>query len=432
MQVSVENTSNLERRVTVSLPSDRLDDAVGQRLREMAKTVRIKGFRPGKVPTKVIEQKYGDQVRGEAYGDLVRESFAQAVREQKLQIAGSPEFKAETQDGSEVKYSATFEIVPEFGEINVSEIEINRLKAEINDSDIDQMIETLQMQRRTWEAVERGAEAGDLVNLETVAQAADKRFPAEGVERGATVLGSNVMLAEIETALKGIKTGEEKTFDVKFPADWRVEDLAGKDAKVTVKAIKVSAPKVPEVDEAFIKSFGIKGGKLEKFREEVRSNLARELKGSLMGKLRAEVAAKLVAKFADVELPPKLIEAEANSLVESAKRQAQQRGMQNASYDPKEFMSQAKQRVAAGLLVGEIARQNNLKLEQKRVVETLNLIASTYEDPNQVIELYRNDQQLMSNLQHRVMEEQVIDWVAERAKATVKEVSFSDAIKPSA
>ncbi len=432
MQVSVENTSSLERRVTVSLPSDRLDNAVGQRLREMAKTVRIKGFRPGKVPTKVIEQKYGDQVRGEAYGDLVRESFAQAVREQKLQIAGSPEFKAETQDGSEVKYSATFEIVPEFGEINVSEIEINRLKAEINDSDIDQMIETLQMQRRTWEAVERGAEAGDLVNLETVAQAADKRFPAEGVERGATVLGSNVMLAEIETALKGIKTGEEKTFDVKFPADWRVEDLAGKDAKVTVKAIKVSAPKVPEVDEAFIKSFGIKGGKLEKFREEVRSNLARELKGSLMGKLRAEVAAKLVAKFADVELPPKLIEAEANSLVESAKRQAQQRGMQNASYDPKEFMSQAKQRVAAGLLVGEIARQNNLKLEQKRVVETLNLIASTYEDPNQVIELYRNDQQLMSNLQHRVMEEQVIDWVAERAKATVKEVSFSDAIKPSA
>ena len=433
MQVSLENTANLERRLTVSLPADRLEGAVGNRLREIARTANIKGFRKGKVPTKVIEQRFGQQVRSEAYGDLIRESLGEAIRQENLQIAGSPEVKPEPEgEGGEIRYSATFEVVPDFGEIDPSKLEIVRTTSAIEESDIDNMIETLRQQRRSWEPVERAAEAGDLVQVETSATTADGRVPAEGVERGATVVGSNVLYPEIEQRLVGLKPGEETEVEVTFPENWRNADLAGKTAKVAVKAVKVSAPKLPEVDEAFIKSFGIKGGKLETFRKEVRANLERELKGNLMQRLRAEVASKLVAAYAEVELPPRLVEAEARKMAASAQQEARQKGHANATFEAAQFKDAAHKRVAAALLVGEVARQNKLTLDNKRLTETMQLIVSTYEDPAQVIELYRSDANLMSGLRNRVMEEQVIDWIAERAKATEKNVSFAELMRQAA
>jgi trigger factor len=244
------------------------------------------------------------------------------------------------------------------------------------------------------------------------------------------VLGSNVMFAELEAQLAGMTAGEQREVEVTFPADWRVADLAGQAAKVVLSVTKVSAPRLPEVDEAFVKSFGIKSGKLEQFRQEVRANLERELKGNLMQRLRAEVAQKLVAAHADVELPPRLIEAEARQLAANAEQQARQQGQANARFSPEPFMAAARNRAAAGLLVGEVARQNGLRLDPKRLNETLQLIASTYEDPQQVIDLYRNDPNLMSSLRNRVMEEQVIDWIAERADATEKALSFSELMRP--
>jgi trigger factor len=433
MQVSLENTANLERRLTVSLPAERLDGVVGERLREMARTANIKGFRRGKVPTKVIEQRFGPQVRNEAYGELIRNSFGEAIRQQKLHVAGTPDIKAEPagSDG-EIRYTATFEVVPEFGKIDPTQLKIVRPTATIDESDIDGMIETLRQQRRTWEVVERGAEPGDLVNVETFAVTSAGRMPAEGADRGATVLGSNVMFPELETQLAGMKAGDEREVDVTFPANWRVAELAGQAAKVTLKAVKVSAPHLPEVDEAFVRSFGIKGGKIEQFRKEVRANLERELKGNLMQRLRAEVAEKLVAAHADVELPPRLIEGEARNMAATAEQQARQQGQANAKFSADQFMAAARNRTAAGLLVGEIARQNDLRLDSKRLNETLQLIASTYEDPSQVIELYRNDPNLMSGLRNRVMEEQVIDWIAERADATEKTLTFSELMRPAA
>ncbi|WP_374601696.1 trigger factor [Arenimonas sp.] len=431
MQVSLENTANLERRLTVSLPADRLEGAVGNRLREIARTANIKGFRKGKVPTKVIEQRFGQQVRSEAWGDLVRESLGEALRQQNLQVAGTPEVKPEQEgEGGEIRYTATFEVVPDFGDIDASKLEIVRTTAAIEESDIDNMIETLRQQRRTWEPVERAAAAGDLVQVETSATTADGRVPAEGAERGATVVGSNVLYPEIEQRLVGMKPGDEVEVDVTFPENWRNPDLAGKAAKVALKAVKVSAPKLPEVDEAFIKSFGIKGGKLEVFRKEVRANLERELKGNLMQRLRAEVASKLVAAYADVELPPRLVEAEARKMAAAAQQDARQKGHANATFEAGQFKDVAHKRVAAALLVGEVARQNKLQLDNKRLTETMQLIASTYEDPAQVIELYRNDANLMSGLRNRVMEEQVIDWIAERAKATETSVSFTELMRP--
>jgi trigger factor len=431
MQVSVENTSNLERRMTVSIPADRLSSVIDGRLRDMASKANLKGFRKGKVPAKVIEQRFGQQVRSEAFGELVRASFDQAVRQENVRIAGQPNIQAEpTEAENEIRFTATFEIIPDFGPIDVTQLQINRVHAQVEDSDIDHMIDTLRQQRRTWEPVTRAAQIGDLVAIETFANTDTARVPEEGAEKGATVVGSGVMLPELEAQLSGISAGEQREIDVVFPSEWRVPALAGQSAKVTLKATQVSEPNLPEADAAFVKSFGVKSGKLEVFRQEVRSNLERELKGMLMTRLRAEVAHKLVSSFSSVELPAKLIENEARGLAANAQQQARQQGQTEAVYPFDQFMIPARNRVAAGLLVGEIARQNGLKLDFNRVKETLSMIASTYEEPKQVIELYRNDPNLMSGLQNRVLEEQVIDWVAERAQATDMTLSFTEAMRP--
>ena len=433
MQVSVESLGSLERKMTFRVPSERLETQVGGRLREIARTTRLKGFRPGKVPAKVVEQRFGEQVRAEELDRLLREGFDQAVRENSLQIAGAPRIAPEGEAGEgELAFTATFEIVPDFGDIDLEKLEVVRHTAEVAEDDIDRMIENLRLQRRSWSAVTRGAAKGDAVDVETWSQIGDERLPAEGAERGVTVLGSGAMFPEIEEALVGLAKGEEKSLDVTFPADWRVAQLAGKQATVHVKVEQVSEQQLPEVDQGFIRSFGVKSGEMAQFRTEIRSNLERELKGALMNRLRREVGEQLVAAFAHVELPPKLVETEAKSLLRQTVEQARRNGQnpnvaENAHND---FLEPARKRVLVGLLVGEVARRNQLKLDPKRVNETMRLIASTYEEPQQVIEMYRNDPQLMSGLQNRVMEEQVIDWIAERARHTEQSLSFQDAIGP--
>ena len=431
MQVSVESVGNLERRMTLRLPAEHLESQVGGRLREIARTARIKGFRPGKVPTKVVEQRYGQQVRAEVLDGMLREGFDSAVRDNALRIAGSPRIEpAEAGNEGDLAYVATFEVVPEFGEIDVAALDVVRPTAEVTDADIDRMIENLRLQRRSWTAVTRPAQEGDAVDLETWSQAGDERMPAEGAEHGVAVIGSNAMLPEIEMALLGMKAGEEKSIEVSFPAEWRVPQLAGRTVQVHLKAEQVSEPVLPEVDEAFIRSFGVKSGEMDQFRSDIRTNLERELKGALMNRLRREVGEKLVAAYAHVEMPPRVVENEARQMAHQFADQARRQGRPvDVPADAHEqFLESARKRVLVGLVVGEVARRNELKLDPKRVNETLRLIASTYEEPQQVIELYRNDPQLMSGLQSRVMEEQVIDWIAERAQHTEQALSFQEAI----
>ena len=430
MQVQVESVGNLERRMTLRLPAQDLETKVGGRLREMARTARIKGFRPGKVPTKVVEQRFGEQVRAEVLDGLLREGFDSAIRENELRLAGNPQIQPSDAEDGDLAYVATFEVMPDFGDIDVEKLEVVRHTAEINDADIDRMIDNLRLQRRSWSVVNRGAQEGDAVDLETWSQAGDERLPAEGTEKGVAVIGTGAMLAEIEAALVGIKAGEEKSIEVAFPADWRVPQLAGRTVQVHLKAEQVSEPVLPEVDDVFIRSFGVKSGELDQFRAEIRSNLERELKGALMGRLRREVGEQLIAAYSQVELPPRVVENEARQMAQQAFEQARRQG--NVGEIPADahemFMDPARKRVLVGMLVGEVARRNALTLDPKRVNETLRLIASTYEEPRQVIELYRNDPQLMSGLQSRVMEEQVIDWIAERARHTEQALSFQEAI----
>jgi trigger factor len=410
--------------MTLRVPAGDVDHQVGGRLREIARTARIKGFRPGKVPAKVVEQRFGQQVRAEVLDGLLREGFDSAVRDNALRIAGMPRIEPAGEAGEgELSYVATFELMPEFGEIDVSKLQITRHTAEVSEEDVDRMIENLRAQRRSWTAVNRPAKEGDAVDVATWSQAGDARLPPEGVERGTDVIGSGAMYGDIEKALVGMKEGEEKTVEVSFPADWRVPQLAGRTVQVHLAAERVSEPVLPEVDGAFIRSFGVRSGELSQFRADIRSNLERELKGALMGRLRREVGEALAAAYASTELPPRLVEQEARALAQQA---AQGATLPDDAH--KAFLDPAGKRVLLALLVAEVARRNDLRLDPRRVNELMRLIASTYEEPQQVIDLYRNDPQLMSGLQNRAMEEQVIDWIAERATHADKALTFQEAI----
>ena len=433
MQVSVENTSKLERKLTVSVPTERLDATVRERLRDLGRNVRLKGFRPGKVPAKVIEQRYGTQVRNEALGQLLRDSFNEAVTQENLRPAVPPSIQTTgNPESGEITYTATFEVMPDVGTIDVSGLKIAKPVASVEDADIDTMIETLRLQRRSWNPVERAAQEGDLVMFESSAVTDVGRVPAEGVERAGTIIGSGALFPELEQGLVGMKAGEEKEFEATAPADYRVAALAGKTGKFTVKAMRVSEAHLPALDAEFIKSFGVPGDDVASFRKEVRANLERELKGTLMARLKASVVDKLVALHGDMEFPARMIEAEAKGLARQAEQQAKAQGQKDVKTPSHEaFLPLAKKRVAAAVLLGELARQNQIRLDQARVNEMLATIASTYEEPQQVIELYRNDPQLMQGLQSRVVEDQVIDWIADHADVATEQLSFSEVMRPS-
>ena len=434
MQVSIENTGSLGRKLTISVPADQLETTIKSRLSELTRTVRMKGFRPGKVPPKVIEQRFGAQVRSEAVGQLIQSSFAQAVQQENLRPAVQPQIETSgVPEGGEFKYVASFDVMPEIGTIDVSSLKITRPAAEVVDADIDRMIDTLRQQRRTWADVSRAAAKGDLVLFESVATTAAGRHPAEGSARSGTVLGSGGILTDLEDKLVGLAAGDERELDVSFPADFRNPALAGQDVKLAVKVVKVSEAALPELDEEFFTAFGIADGGLDRFRSEVRANLERELKGALMARLKTDVVNKLLATFPNLDVPQRMVEAEAHGLAQQAVQQARAQNRQVPEQPPIEpFLAQARSRVSAALLIGELARQNGIRLDQARLQETIQLIASTYEEPQQVVELYARDPQLLDGLRNRVIEDQVIDWIADHADASSTMLSFEEVLHPAA
>ena len=427
MQFSVENVGKLERKLTVKFPAERFETQVSQRIAEMSRTVRLKGFRPGKVPATVIQQRFGAQVRGEVLSDLIGSTLREAFEKENLRPVANPAIDTTGKpENGEIAYTATFEVMPEFPEIDIASLEIQRPTAEVTDADIEKMIETLRQQRRSFDEVERPSVEGDFVMFEYSAVAGDYRFPSEGLERAGSVIGSGTLFKALDAALVGRKAGEEFESDVEFPADFRNEQLAGKTAKVSFKIIKVQQPNLPEVDAAFIELFGITDGDIATFRKEVRANLERELKAALMGRLKSQVAEKLAIAHSELEVPNLMVQSEARSLAAGSVPRGQQPPPQLID----SAMPAARMRVIAGLLMGEIARKQELKLDRTRLAEQLAAIASTYEEPEKVIELYNGDPQLMSGLQNRVMEDQVAEWVAEHAKTTAQNLSFDEVMRP--
>lgn len=432
MQVSVEQLGALERKMTVRLPASRIDDRVRTRLRELGQTVRIKGFRPGKVPAKVVEQRFGAQVRSEAVSDVVGATFEQAVTEHNLRPAMMPSIARDpSSTAEEFVYVASFEVMPELGAIDLGGVELVHLESEVLDEDVDRMIDTLRQQRRKWVPVDREAAVGDMIVFEFFAEGEGIRTPAEGTDRAGTIIGSGALFQSLDAGLTGLKAGDEKVIPVTFPAEFREPALANKEGTFSVKVLRVQASDMPALDDAFAASFGVASGGVAQFRKDVRANLEREMGNALAARNKMHAVEHLVKTFPQADLPKTMIAGEANSLLRQAQEQARRAGRENeAPMDAELFKDAARARVAASVLLDAIARQAEVKLDLGRVNEALATIASTYEEPDQVIEMYTKDQQLMAGLKRRVIEDQVIDIVFAKAKSVPRKISFRELMQP--
>ncbi|MEG1078443.1 trigger factor [Pseudomonas caricapapayae] len=429
MQVSVENTSALERRMTIAVPAERVENEVNKRLQQTARRAKVPGFRPGKVPMSVIRQRYEDAARQEAFGDLVQASFYEAVVEQKLNPAGAPAVEPKSfEKGGDLEYVATFEVFPEFTVAGFDSIAVERLSAEVADADLDNMLEVLRKQNVRFEAADRAAQNEDQLNIDFVGKVDGEVFAGGSAKGTQLVLGSGRMIPGFEEGLVGAKAGEERVLNLSFPEDYQNLDLAGKAAEFTVTVNSVSEPKLPELNEEFFAQFGIKEASLEGFRTEVRKNMERELRQAIKTKVKNQVMDGLLAAN-PIEVPKALLENEVNRLRVQAVQQFG--GNIKPEQLPAElFEEQAKRRVVLGLIVAEVVKQNELKPDEDRVREMIQEMASAYQEPEQVVAwYYKNDQQL-NEVRSVVLEEQVVDTVLQKATVTDKSVSYEEAIKP--
>ncbi|WP_060493063.1 trigger factor [Pseudomonas sp. NBRC 111140] len=429
MQVSVENTSALERRMTIAVPAERVENEVNKRLQQTAKRAKIAGFRPGKVPMNVIRQRFEADARQEAFGDLVQASFYEAIVEQKLNPAGAPAVEPKSfEKGKDLEFVAIFEVFPEFTVSGLESINVERLSAEVADADLDNMLEVLRKQNTRFEAVERAAQNDDQVNIDFVGKVDGEVFAGGSAKGTQLVLGSGRMIPGFEDGLVGAKAGEERVVNVTFPEDYQNLDLAGKAAEFTITVNSVSAPVLPELNEEFFAQFGIKESTLEGFRAEVRKNMERELRQAIKTKVKNQVMDGLLAAN-PIEVPKALLENEINRLRVQAVQQFG--GNIKPEQLPVElFEEQAKRRVVLGLIVAEVVKQFELKPDDAKVREMIEEMASAYQEPEQVIAwYYKNDQQL-NEVRSVVLEEQVVDTVLQKATVTDKSVSYEDAVKP--
>lgn len=431
MQVSVETTSGLERKMTVAIPSDRIDSEVETRLKDTAKRVRIDGFRPGKVPMREVKRRYGLGVRQEVLSELMRSTYFEAVMQEKLNPAGAPSIEPVEGAEEEFSYVATFEVYPELEPKGMDAIEVVRPKVEISDEDVAEMIDILRKQQGTWEAVERAAADGDQVTIDYVGTKDGEEFDGGKAENAPLVLGSNSFIPGFEDGLVGASAGDEKVLDLKFPEEYGNADLAGAEVQFTVNVKAVSEQKLPELDEEFFARFGVEGNDEESFRAEVKKNMARELDQAVKNKVKNQVMDGLVEQN-EVEIPAALVNEEIDRMREQA---VQQFGGAQGGFDPKQlpaemFQDQAKKRVHVGLVVAEIIKVNELSADDEKVDAMLNEMASVYQEPQQVIDWYKNNPEQLNQLKAVVLEEQVVEKVLDAAKVEDKEMSYQDAVKP--
>jgi len=421
MQVSLETGDGLERKLTVQVPAETVDKEVENRLQSMKSRVKIDGFRPGKVPLKVVKQQYGAQIHQEVIGDVMQSSFRDAVLKEDLKLAGSPNIEPKNMTlGEPLEYIATFEVYPEFEIADCSALEIENLTAEVTDSDVDSMIETLQKQRTEYNVVDRAAQNDDQVTINFDGYVDGEAFEGGKADNVPLVLGSNSMIPGFEEQVVGKSAGDEFTVEVTFPEDYHAENLKGKKANFETKLVSVAEASLPEVDEEFAKAFGVTEGGIEKLRSDIRENMQRELKNKLQIQLKNNVM-DAVLKANEIDIPKALIDDECGNL----QKQMSEAGQLQAGMSlPKDlFESEAKRRVSLGLIIGEMVKVAEIKVDQDRVTKKIEEVASTYEDPQEVINHYANNPQLKSGIEGLVMEEMVVDWVVDQAK--IKDVSSS-------
>ncbi|WP_026329835.1 trigger factor [Thioalkalivibrio sp. ALE12] len=429
MQVSVEATGNLERKMTIQVPSERVDTEVDNRLKSLAKRVKLDGFRPGKVPLKVVRQRYGTGVYQEVLSEVLQESYREAVQQEGLEPAGNPSIEPTSLEGGDaIEFTASFQVFPEVQVADFADVEIERPKAEVADEDIDRVIDSLREQNKEWAEVKRKAKKGDRVTLDFVGTLNGEEFDGGKAEDFQVEVGAGRLIESFEKQLKGVKAGEEPTIDVTFPEDYPAENLKGQTAQFALTIKQVEGPKLPEVDEEFAKKFGIEDGSVEKLRADVRSNMERELRQALKGRVKQQVLEAVVDKH-DFDLPDALVKSEINRLREEAEKRFG--GAEQTQPLPDSlFEDEAKRRVRLGLALRAIIDQKGFEVDAERVERDLEEMAATYEDPEEVKNYYRSNPQAKSNLESLVLEDQVVDWVVEQAKVTEKETSFQDVMNP--
>ncbi len=431
MQVSVETTEGLERKLTIAIPGDRVDTAVNARLQEAAQTIRLNGFRQGKVPLKVVKNKFGKGVRQEVVGELMNQTYFEAIAQESLKPAGQPRIEPTSMDeGKDVEFVAVFEVYPEIELPDFAAIKAERLVAEVSDDDIDEMIETLRKQRQTWVPVERAAADGDMVNIDYVGKKEGEEFQGGKAAGQNLVLGSERMIPGFEDGVIGKSAGEDFTLQLKFPDDYHSEELAGAEVEFELTLNAVSEQSLPEVNEDFFKSFGVEEGGMEAFREEVSNNMQREMKTASRNKLKTTLMDALISDL-EVAIPAALMSNEIHQL----KHQTVQQMGGGQGFDPHSmpddlFREQAKRRVTLGLILGEVISQQSIQADADKVRDAVEEIAATYESPEEVVKWYYSNEEQLQGIESSVIEDQVFDYIIEQAQVSDKEVSYQDVIKP--
>jgi len=427
MQVSVESGEGLEKRLLVDLPAERVMAEMDKKLKDLARHVRLDGFRPGKVPMRTIKQRFGEQVRQEAYGTLIQETLYEAASQEKLMPAGEP--KVELRDAAEeggLGYTATFEIMPEVKVADLSDQSVTRPVAEVLESDIDAMVEKLRTQRTTWNDVDRGANDGDTVYMDFKGMIDGEAFEGGSAENTPLVLGSGSMIEGFESGLLGAKAGDERTLDVKFPEDYRAEHLAGKAVTFEVKLLRVAEPQVPELDEEFIKAFGVEAGTIEGLRADVGKNMQHELNQKLKSITKERVMDVLVAAN-PMDLPTAMVAQEAERMKQQMMQDMQQRGQASSMDLPVSvFEEQARRRVHLGLLVSEIMSNQEFKADDEQIRATIAEFAESYENPQEVVDYYLNDKNARASIENLVLENQVVEWVIGQVQVADEPKAFAE------
>jgi len=434
MQVSVETTSTLERRMTVSVPAARIETEVNNRLQQHARHARVNGFRPGKVPLGIIRQRYGSAARQEVLGDLIGSTLQEALEEQKMQPVATPSIElGGAEAGKDLSYTATFEVFPELEVKGFEAITVERLQAEVTDADVEQMLDVLRKQATHFHTVDhREGEEGDQLTIDFVGSLDGEEFPGGSGNDVKLVLGSGQMIEGFESGLIGSRAGEEKTLELTFPADYHAKELAGKAVSFKVFVKAVGAPHMPELDEDFFARFGVKEGGLEAFRAEVRKNMQRELRQSIKSKTKAQVFDGLLAQN-PLEVPKALVAEESKRLTLQAFQEATGNYEMKAENLPQGmsgmFEAQAKRRVALGLILREAVKQLELSADEARLRALVEEMAAAYQQPEQVVSWYYQNEAQLSELRSAVLEEQLVDAVLEKAKVSERAVSYEEAIK---
>ena len=424
MQVSVEATGNIERKLSIVIPAERVDGEVETRLKSMRGRVKIDGFRPGKVPMSVVSQQYGDSVYQEVVGELFQSTFYEAAEQEELRVAGMPKIEATVlEPGKDLEYSATFDIYPVFEIGDISKVEVKEPSVKIAAADVNEMIETLRKQQQEWKEVKRAAKKGDLLVIDFKGKVDGEEFEGGAAQDFSVELGAGRMLGDFEDALTGMKAGAEKDADVTFPDEYPEEKLQGKTAQFSLIVKTVSEPELPELNEDFIKKFGVESGDEKTFKAEIKDNMQREADQRIKSRVKQSVMEGL-HELHEIDLPASLVDDEVKQVRSEMQQNSQ--GADMTSLPDEMFKDQASRRVKLGLIVGEIITKNKLEKDQSKVDAMLNSLAESYEDPQALIEYYRSDQQAMQTIEAAVMEEMIVDWVLEKAKVTEEKVKFTE------